>query len=125
MAVIGYLSSYLPQAFAGSSFWTSSPTFFFLRLGILVLSVPVAFLITQWWRGELLQEFGKTSLFVYWVHVELVYGVLTAPIHRRLPFPIALLAFALFTVAMFGLVRLKAAIVRKGRSPKLIPSSAS
>jgi len=125
MAVIGYLSSYLPQAFAGSSFWTSSPTFFFLRLGILVLSVPVAFFMTQWWRGELLQEFGKASLFVYWVHVELVYGVLTAPIHRRLPFPIALLAFALFTVAMFGLVRLKAVIVRRGRSPKLIPSSAS
>ena len=89
MAVMGYLLSYLPQAFAGSSFWTSSPTFFFLRLGILVLSVPVAFFMTQWWRGELLQEFGKASLFVYWVHVELVYGVLTAPIHRRLPFPIA------------------------------------
>ena len=36
--------------------------------------------------GRRSQQFGRASLFVYWVHVELVYGVLTAPIHRRLPF---------------------------------------
>lgn len=125
IAVVGYLSSYLPPLFPGANFWTSSPTFFFLRLGVLVLSVPVAFAVTQWWRGAHLQEFGRASLFVYWVHVELVYGVLTTPIHRRLPLTVAFLAFAAFTVAMFGLVRLKTALVGRGRAPKLMTSAQS
>jgi uncharacterized membrane protein len=125
LAVGGYLSSYLPPLFPGASFWTSSPTFFFLRFGVLVLSVPVAFAVTKWWRGELLQEFGRASLFVYWVHVELVYGVLTASIHRRLSLPVVFLAFAAFTVAMFGLVRLKTAIVSRGRSTKSMTAAQS
>ena len=118
LAIGGYLSSMLPPLYQRASFWTSSPTFFFLRLGILLMSVPVAFALSGVWRGLRLQEFGRASLFVYWVHVELVYGVLSAPIHRRLPFSLALAAFAMFTLAMFGLVRLKAAIVGRGRSPK-------
>jgi uncharacterized membrane protein len=120
LAVGGYLSSLLPPLYASASFWTSSPTFFFLRLGILVMSVPAAFALSRVWRGHWLQEFGMASLFVYWVHVELVYGVLSAPIHRRLPFGLALAAFAVFTLAMFGLVRLKSAFVGSGRSPKTV-----
>jgi hypothetical protein len=51
------------------------------------------------------------------VHVELVYGVLSAPIHRRLPLPVAIGAFITFTVAMFGLVRLKDVIQRRRGRP--------
>ena len=120
MAIGGYLSSMLPPLFPSASFWTSSPTFFFLRLGILVTSVSAAFALSRVWRGRWLQEFGIASLFVYWVHVELVYGVLSAPIHRRLPFGLALAAFAMFTLAMFGLVRLKAALAGRGRSTKTV-----
>jgi len=120
VAVGGYLSSMLPPLYPRASFWTSSPTFFFLRLGILLMSAPAAFALSRVWRGQWLQEFGRASLFIYWVHVELVYGVLSAPIHRRLPFNVALAAFAMFTVAMFGLVRLKAAFVGRGRSPKTV-----
>jgi uncharacterized membrane protein len=115
IALGGYLSSFLPPLFPHASFWTSSPTFFFLRLGILVVSVPTAFALTRVWRGQWLEEFGKASLFVYWVHVELVYGLLSAPIHRRLPFGLALAAFGIFAVAMFRLVRLKDSIKRHGR----------
>jgi uncharacterized membrane protein len=119
VAVAGYFSSMLPPLYPHASFWTSSPTFFFMRLGILAVSVPAAFALTRFWRGQWLQEFGQASLFVYWVHVELVYGVLSAPIHRRLPFGLALAAFGLFTAAMFGLVRLKSLISRRGRSPNV------
>jgi len=125
VAAAGYLTSYLPPLFQGARFWTSSPTFFFVRLGLLVLSVPVAYGLTRLSPGKRLQEFGRASLFVYWVHVELVYGVLTAPVHRRLAFPLALIAFGVFTIAMFGLVRLKALLLKQGRSPKLMPSGAS
>ena len=33
-----------------------------------------------------MQEFGIASLFVYWIHVEMVYGVVSTPIHRQLTF---------------------------------------
>ena len=107
MTLGGYATSFLPQVYPEASFWTSSPTFFFLRLGILTLAVPAAHALNKRWRGSRLQEFGKASLFVYWVHVELVYGVPSAPIHRSLAFPLALVALAAFAVAMFALVRLK------------------
>lgn len=110
LATGGYGASFLPPIYPEASFWTSSPTFFFLRLGVLLLLVAGAYRLSRVWRWEALQEFGRASLFVYWVHVELVYGVLSVPIHRRLPFPMAVLAFVAFAAAMFWLVRLKDAI---------------
>jgi len=115
VALAGYATSFLPPIFREVSFWTSSPTFFFLRLGILTLSVPAAYALGRVWEGQALQEFGRASLFVYWIHVELVYGLPFAFLHRRLSFPMALLAFALFALALFGLVRLKNR-VQQGRS---------
>ena len=50
---------------------------------------------------------GVESLFVYWIHVEMVYGLLTRPLHRRLPLPWTVAAFAAFTVLMLGVVVLK------------------
>ena len=40
----GYAAAYLPSIYTQSEFWTSSPTYFFVRLGVLLLTVPVAFL---------------------------------------------------------------------------------
>jgi uncharacterized membrane protein len=114
-----YWASFFPALFAGTSFWTSSPAFFFLRLGLLVAAVPAAFAITHVWRGVALEEFGKASLFVYWVHVEMVYGVLSLPLHRRLPFGWSLAAFALLTMGLFALVRLKSRWTSGGQPPKL------
>ncbi len=114
----GYGLSFLPPIYAETSFWTSSPTFFFLRLGVLLLLVAAAYGFSQMWTWKALQEFGRASLFVYWVHVELVYGVLSTPLHRRLPFAAAVIAFAAFSFAMFGLVKLKT-IVQNGRPTKV------
>ena len=118
MASASYGASFLPPVFEGSSFWTSSPAFFFLRLGLLVAAVPAAYLLTRFWRGAALEEFGKASLFVYWIHVEMVYGVLSLPIHRRLPFGWAVMAFVVFSFGLFWLVRLKARWSGRGRSPE-------
>jgi hypothetical protein len=30
-------------------------------------------------------QFGHTSLFVYWIHVELAYGVIASPLKGNLP----------------------------------------
>ena len=46
--------------------------------------------------------FGKTSLFVYWVHVEIVYGFPTYPLRHELSIAGALVAYAVFTMFMLG-----------------------
>ena len=46
--------------------------------------------------------FGQTSLFVYWVHVEIAYGVFSYPIQHLLPLPWSLAAFVALTLLMLG-----------------------
>lgn len=103
IGVAGYGASYLPSLCAHSEFWTSSPTYFFVRLGILLLLMPIAYGWSAVWRDRWspLQEFGRSSLFVYWIHVELVYGGISRGIHKALSFETALAGFVLFTVFMF------------------------
>jgi uncharacterized membrane protein len=115
MAAGGYALSFMPSIYPASNFWTSSPTFFFLRTGLLFLTIPIAWIWQRCpWPSVVpapIVELGVSSLFVYWIHVEMVYGVLSAPLHRRLPMPWMFAAVAGFAVVMWGLVRLKNRIV--------------
>lgn len=115
IAVAGYAASFLPPIYEQTNFWTSSPTFFFLRLGILISLLPLAYLWNMPAGRSPLREFGLSSLFVYWIHVEMVYGVISTPLHRRLSLAQAVLAFALFSVFLFGLVKVKERVVRTRR----------
>jgi len=120
-----YAASFLPPIYAQTNFWTTSPTFFFLRVGILIASLPLAYAWNALWSGRsALQEFGRASLFVYWIHVELVYGVLSGPVHKRLTLDQALIAYALFSVAMFGAVKMKDQVVEWWNTGRLQPSGA-
>jgi hypothetical protein len=78
-------------------------------VGIVAMLVAVAFGWSQVRAGSWspVSEFGVASLFVYWIHVEMVYGVLSAPLHRALTFEQAIGAMLVFTLFLFGLVRLK------------------
>jgi uncharacterized membrane protein len=116
-----YAGSYLPSIYADSRFWTSSPMFFLLRVGIVTATLSVLYfyerrprvLGARWPWASPMVLFGQASLFVYWVHVEMVYGVASEPLHANLPFPAAVAAFAVFSVAMFGLALLKNAAVAR------------
>lgn len=117
LALTSYWASFAPTLLAGSKFWTTSPAFFAMRLGAMIAVFGLLYFALapgglwarvtwprHWSPMELL---GRTSLFVYWVHVELVYGTPSRPLHRALSFEGALVAFALFTVVMLGLAMLK------------------
>ncbi len=113
IALAGYAASFLPPIYAQTNFWTSSPTFFFLRLGILISLLPIAYAWNRIFAGRSpLREFGVASLFVYWIHVEMVYGVLSGPIHKQLPFGESVAALAAFSVFLFALVKLKDYLVK-------------
>ena len=108
LAAAGYATSLLPPIYAETSFWTSSPTFFLLRVGLLITAIPIAYVWVAIARGSSpVQKLGIASLFVYWIHVEMVYGFISWPLRRRLTFEQALIAFLLFTVILYGLVTLK------------------
>ena len=121
LAWLAYEASFRPSIFAASNFWTTSPSFFLLRVGLLVLLLPLGY---AWanapFRHKLsswspLEEMGRASLFVYWIHVEMVYGFFSRPIRRSLTLEAALAAYVLFTVFLLALVRLKNRIV-EGRA---------
>jgi uncharacterized membrane protein len=111
VALAGYSASFLPAIYAQTNFWTSSPTFFFVRLGILMTLVGGVYALhANVYRApgrSPLCELGRSSLFVYWIHVEMAYGVLSAPLHRRLPLEWAYVAFILFSLMLYALVKLK------------------
>jgi hypothetical protein len=59
-------------------YWHTSPNFLMMRVGLLLV---IAFLSYSWCRWGLatrgfspLVQLGQTSLLVYWVHIEFVYG---------------------------------------------------
>jgi uncharacterized membrane protein len=69
-------------------FWHTSPNFFLARVGVLLAIVALSFAWCRWGLGlgqrlafgwkpagfSPLAQMGTTSLIVYWVHIEFVYG---------------------------------------------------
>jgi hypothetical protein len=60
-----------------SEFWLNSPVQVLAKQGVTMVMLGFAFLWTR--HGESggwswIRQFGATSLLVYWVHIELVYG---------------------------------------------------
>lgn len=75
------------QLYSVYDYWHTSPNFFLMRCGILLI---ILFCVYAWCRWGLapmgfspIIQLGKTSLLVYWVHIEFVYGRLSIlPKHR-------------------------------------------
>ncbi len=74
----GWCASNSPYSlYPASDFWLNSPSLVLIKLGVILWMAAFAFL---WNKGEIaekwnwLRQLGTTSLLVYWVHIELVYG---------------------------------------------------
>jgi uncharacterized membrane protein len=78
LIVGGRYFSELPYSlYTNSDFWLDSPALTLIKLGALLWIVTFAFLWTRYAAGpgwSIVCQFGLTSLLVYWVHIELVYG---------------------------------------------------
>ena len=88
---VGVLASVLSALFDQSAislyspaiydYWHTSPNFLLMRCGVLLV---IMFLVYAWCRWGFAQrgfspiiQLGQTSLLVYWVHIEFVYGRLS------------------------------------------------
>ena len=100
-------------------FWHSSPNFFLIRVGIVLVILFLGYAWCRWGAGELgfspLIEMGKCSLLIYWVHIEFVYGGL--PILPKHSVGIRTATYGLLTI--FVSMTVLAAI--RNRFPKWKP----
>ena len=66
------------QLYSAYDFWHTSPNFFLIRVGILLVILLAVYAWCRWgpgqWGFSPLIQLGQTSLLVYWVHIEFVYG---------------------------------------------------
>jgi len=125
-----YIASLFPSIYPSStsSFWTTSPTYFGLRVAILMVVLYGLFLLSPLAAAaprafSVLACFGRHSLFVYWIHVELVYGYATLPIHHRLPLWGTAAAYVAFCCVMYWSIALKNRIAGRWRPSSSTSSS--
>jgi uncharacterized membrane protein len=59
-------------------YWHTSPQFFLIRVGMLLMILTASYAWCRWGAGQWgfspLIQLGQASLLVYWVHIEFVYG---------------------------------------------------
>jgi uncharacterized membrane protein len=106
---LGFYTASRPALYVQSSFWTSSPTYFAIRVGVMTVTLAALFGLEQLVSLlgitlPALARFGRRSLFVYWIHVELVYGYATWPLRGKLSMAGVGLAYLLFTWLIYGAV---------------------
>ncbi len=113
--VLGALALWLDarpvRLYAVYDFWHTSPNFFLVRVGILLV---ILFLCYAWCRRGFgtkgfspILQLGHTSLLVYWVHIEFVYGRFSILPKRQMSIPAATLGLLTVFAAMVTLSLLR------------------
>jgi len=72
-----YFSNLPFSVYPKSEFWLNSPGLIVIKLGVVMLLIAFAYVWTEFAVGaswSWVRQLGTTSLLVYWVHIELVYG---------------------------------------------------
>jgi uncharacterized membrane protein len=63
--------------YTNAEFWLNSPAQVLSKMAVVLLLMAFAYLWTRYATGDgwsWVRQFGTTSLLVYWIHIELVYG---------------------------------------------------
>jgi uncharacterized membrane protein len=78
IAIARWLDHHSRQIYPVYDFWHTSPNFFLIRVGLLLLILFGVYAWCRWGAATLgfspMIQLGQTSLLVYWVHIEFVYG---------------------------------------------------
>lgn len=111
-----FLDSRKLQVYPVFDFWHTSPEFFMIRVGLLLLLTLAAYAWCRWGAGQWgfspVIQLGKTSLLVYWVHIELVYGRVSILPHRSQTIFGASRGLLIIFLLMLGLSLLRTKIGR-------------
>jgi uncharacterized membrane protein len=110
-----YLSNMPYSVYSKSEFWLNSPGLIMIKLGIVLALLAVAFLwvnMASPQRWSVFRQLGTTSLLVYWVHIEIVYGRWFGIWKEGLSVP----QVVLFTVLLMALMTALSVLRTRGKS---------
>jgi uncharacterized membrane protein len=115
------------SVYAKSDYWIDGPALILIKTGIVLIGVAFAYLWTlqssarEW---SWVRQFGATSLLVYWVHIELVYGRWLGSIKEELTINQTVIAAVAITLLMLLLSLAKTTFPswREKLLPSLQPS---
>jgi len=112
-----------PQRFyAVYDYWHTSPSFFWLRVGMLLVILTASYAWCRWgvaqWSFSPLIQLGQASLLVYWVHLEFVYGRASILAKHNQSIRIASLGLLTIFLAMLLLAFLRTRM--KGRGVEML-----
>ena len=105
-----YFANSAFSLYAKSDFWLNSPAQVMTKVGVLFCMVSVAYLWTRYGARDgwsWVRQFGVTSLLVYWVHIELVYGRALWFLKDSLTVPQTLLAAVCVILLMLAISTMK------------------
>jgi uncharacterized membrane protein len=111
------------QFYAVDDYWHTSPSFFLIRVGMLLVILYGSYVWCRWGAGQWgfspLIQLGQASLLVYWVHIEFVYGRVSILPKHRMGIGGASVGLLVITLAMLGLAYVRTKT--KGRGVELMP----
>jgi uncharacterized membrane protein len=124
IAASRWLDAQPRQLYAVYDYWHTSPSFWILRAGMLLLILLASYAWCRWgfgqrpagqWSFSPLIQLGQASLLVYWVHIEFVYGrVSILPKHSE-SIRTASLGLLVVTLAMVLLACMRTRMKRSTR----------
>ena len=92
-------------------YWHTSPEFFLIRLGMLLLILTGTYAWCRWglaqWGFSPLIQLGQASLLVYWVHIEFVYGRVSILAKHAQSIGGATMGLAIIFLAMLALAYIR------------------
>ena len=109
------------RLYAVYDYWHSNPNFLLLRCGVLLMILSLVYAWCRWGFAQRgfspVIQLGQTSLLVYWVHIEFVYGRFSIMTKRGESIARATLGLVIIFLAMLALSVLRT--WRKKRSAKV------
>jgi uncharacterized membrane protein len=95
------------RLYAVYDYWHSSPNFLLARCGVLLIILSLAYAWCRWGFAQKgfspAIQLGQTSLLVYWVHLEFVYGRFSILPKHGCSIPKATLGLCVISLAMLCL----------------------
>jgi uncharacterized membrane protein len=101
-----YVSNLPYSLYPSVDFWLNSPALIFIKTGVILVIVAFAFLWTRYMNPSgwsFVRQLGTTSLLVYWVHTEIVYGSVLWKWKENLAVPQVIAAAILVITSMVAL----------------------
>lgn len=110
------------QLYPVYDYWHTSPQFFLIRVGMLLVIVTASYAWCRWGLAQSgfspLMQLGQASLLVYWVHIEFVYGRVSILPKHAVGIGTASAGLLTITLAMLGLAYVRTHM--KGRGADML-----